>query len=323
MRQLTPVLLAAALAAPIHGAPAAASTSGQRVKFVFHSGFLMNLHHFLYNLATHPERLAAFRQAKPLTAQEADALQQAVTFYHANYAERDLLFDKDLAAIKRSLSAAADDRRDPQALALPPQLAAHLRATAPLYARYAWPAQDAANRAWIRAAAALDARYGAAVQANIEKGLAAGFPGAPVRVDLVAETGTRQGAYTDLQAVIPSGRPSYQGLASLEMLYHETSHVQTTEPLEAAIGARLKAAGRPDESELWHVLQFYTVGRAVRLALARDGIAYQPYADSVGLFRGYWAPFVPLIEADWQPWLEGKTGEDVAIAHMVAHLPPE
>lgn len=323
MRQLFPILLAAVLAAPVHAAPPAASAPGQRVQFAFHSGFLMNLHHFLYNLATHPERLSAFRQAHTLSAQEASTLQQAVTFYHANYAERDLLFDKDLAAIKRALSAAADDRRDPQGLALAPPLAAHLRAVAPLYATYAWPAQDAANRAWIRAAAALDVRYGAAVQAGIEKGLAAGFPRTPVRVDLVAETGTRQGAYTDLQAVMPSGRPGYQGLAALEMLYHETSHVQTTEPLEAKIGTRLKAAGRPDDSELWHVLQFYTVGRAVTLALRRDGIAYRPYADSVGLFKGHWAPFVPLIAADWQPWLDGKTGEDEAIAHMVAHLPPE
>jgi len=320
MHQILPILLAAALAIPAYAAAPAASAPTLRVQFAFHSGFLMNLHHFLYNLATHPERLAAFQKTNALSLEEAEALQQAVAFYHANYAERDLLFDDGLAAIKRALSVADDDRRDPQGLPLPPELATHLRAAAPLYARHAWPAQNAANQTWISEATALDARYGAEVQAGIEKGLAAGFPRTPVRIDLVAETGKRQGAYTDLQAVIPSSRPSYQGLASLEMLYHETSHVETTAPLEAAIGARLKAAGKPADSDLWHALQFYTVGRAVALALRRDGIAYQPYADSVGLFKGYWAPFMPLIAGDWQPWLDGKTDEDEAIAHMVAHL---
>lgn len=333
MPKLCSILLAAALAAPVHaGVPAvgaadaaapAAAPSRQRVQFAFHSGFLMNLHHFLYNLATHPDRLAAFRQANTLSTQEGDALQQALAFYHADYAERDLLFDQDLAAIKRALSVDDDDRRDPQDLALPPALAAHLRATAPLYAHTAWPAHDAANRAWIRVASALDAHYGAAVQASIEQGLAAAFPRAPVRVDLVVETGTRQGAYTDLQAVISSGRPSYRGLASLEMLYHETSHVETTEPLETMIAARLQAAGKPADSELWHALQFYTVGRAVALALRRDGIAYQPYADSVGLFKGYWAPFATIIAADWQPWLAGQASEEDAIARLVAKLPPD
>jgi hypothetical protein len=280
----------------------------------------MNLHHFLYNLATHPDRLAAFRQASELSATEAAALDQAVAFYHDNYARRDLLFDEGMAAIKRALSV-DDGRRDLDGLALAPALSARLRAVAPLYARHAWPAQDAANRAWILAAQSLDARYGTEVQAAVAQGLGGDFPKTPLRIDLVADTGTRQGAYTDTQAVIPAGRPDYQGLAALEMLYHEASHVQTTGLLEEAIGARLKAAGKPADSDLWHALQFYTVGRAVAIAARRDGIVYQPYADKVGLFKGYWAPFLPLIETDWRAWLEGRESREQAILHMVARAP--
>jgi len=182
--------------------------------------------------------------------------------------------------------------------------------------------QNAANQAWIAQVQKLDARYGVEVQESIERGLAGRFPAAPVRIDLVAETGKRQGAYTDRQAVIPVGRVSYQGLASLEMLYHEASHVETTDGLEHAIGARLKAAGKTGDSELWHVLQFYTVGAAVADAVRRrDGTAYIPYAEKAGLFKGYWAPFQALIESDWKPWLQGRESMDNAIAHMVAHLP--
>lgn len=320
MRMACRALFVTAILASSCLAGAADAVPVQRVAFAYHSAFLLNLHHFLYNLATHPDRLAAFRQSHALTDEETAALDEAVAFYHANYAERDLLFDPRMAAIKRALSV-EDARRDPRGLALPPRLAGQLRAAAPLYARLAWAEQDAVNRAWIRTARALDAHYGAAVQAEVERGLASRFPRAPVRIDLVAETGTRPGAYTDSQVLISAGRPSYQGLAALEMLYHESAHVQSADALEAALAARLKAAGKPADSELWHVLQFYTVGRAVALALQRDGIAYQPYADSRGLMTGVWAPFAPLIAADWQPWLEGRERMAQALDRMVARLP--
>lgn len=321
MRLFSSFLLAFALAAPACAADVPASAPATRVQFAFHSGFLMNLHHFLYNFATHPAQLEAWIRDSRAPPGDAGRLRAAVAFYRANYAQRDLLFDDTMAAIKRALSV-DDARRDPGGLGLPPGLVAALQAAAPVYARYAWPAHDAANRAWIERVTGLDARYGPDVQAAIERALASGFPRAPIRIDVVLETGKRQGAYTDTQAVIPAARPSYQDLASLEMLYHEASHVQTTDALEQAIARRLKAAGRSEDSELWHVLQFEAVGTAVADVLKRrDGTDYVPYADKAGLFKGYWAPFVPVIENDWKPWLEGKEELDAALDHMVARLP--
>jgi hypothetical protein len=129
------------------------------------------------------------------------------------------------------------------------------------------------------------------VQAGIERDLGAPFPVAPVRDDVVFNTGTRQGAYTDDQIVMPSSRADYQGLASLEMLYHEASHTTVTAVLEEAISARLKATGRKDDSDLWHVAQFYTVGKVTQDVLARRGLAYRSYADQRGLYAGpRWKP---------------------------------
>jgi hypothetical protein len=313
------VFLAAALSV-CHAASCAEASSSHRVAFAFHSCFLMNLHHFVFDLAVHPSKLEEALRTEGLTPSDADSLRRAAAFYQERYAQRDLLFDDAMTAIKRALSV-EDDRRDPRGLALPDGLAAVLRDAVPVYERLAWPRDDAANRAWIAAVRELDARHGAFVQARIERGLSGEFPLAPVRIDVVGETGKRQGAYTDVQAVIPSRRGSYQGAASLEMLYHEASHVQTADTLEQAIAARLKAAGRPADSELWHALQFYTVGRAVAEALAREGRAYVPYADKIGLFGGYWAPFAPLIERDWQPWLEGRQTLPDTLAHLVERLP--
>jgi hypothetical protein len=313
------VVLVSALGV-FHAACHAEASPAHRVEFAFHSGFLMNLHHFLFDLAGHPVKLEEALRRPDLTTADADGLRRAVAFYRERYAQRDLLFDDTMSAIKRALSV-DDDRRDPRGLALQDGLAMVLHDAAPVYERLAWSRDDAANRAWIAGARALDARYGASVQAQIERGLGAEFPRTPVRIDLVAETGKRQGAYTDDQAVIPSGRRSYQGPAALEMLYHEASHVQTADALEQAIAARLQAAGRPADSELWHALQFYTVGHAVADAFARDGRAYVPYADKIGLFSAYWAPFVPLIDRDWRPWLEGRATWADALAHMVERLP--
>jgi hypothetical protein len=322
LRLALALTLSPACAAParVDPVPAAVlSPAHARVRFDYHSGYLLNLHHWLYNLAVHPKQEApALHDA---TRPEAEALHAALAFYRAHYADSDLLVGEDMAAIKRALSVSDDARRDPRGLMLPPGLADALARAAPAYTRLAWSGDDAANRAWIVRAAELDARYGAPVQARVEAALQAGFPARPVRVDLVFETGTRQGAYTDTQAVISSGRPSYQDLASLEMLYHETAHVQTSARLEEAIAARARARGREADSELWHVLHFYTVGAAVAEALARDHVAYVQYAQQRGLYAGPWAGYMAAVDADWKPYLAGRESWQDAIERMVEQLP--
>lgn len=321
------LVLALALSLPLACAPALAdpvavpspAVAHARVGFDYHSGFLLNLHHWLYDLAVHPQREAAALAGA--TPREADGVHAALAFYRAHFARSDLLFGEDMAAIKRALSVSDDARRDPYGLMLPSGLADALARAAPVYARLAWMGDDAANRAWIARAAELDARYGARVQTRIEHALRARFPALPVRVDLVRETGTRQGAYTDTQVVIPSGRPGYQDLAALEMLYHEAAHVQTSEHLEEAIAARARARGRDADSELWHVLHFYTVGAAVAEALAQDHVAYVQYAQQQGLYARVWAGYMAAVDADWLPYLAGRASWDDAIDRMVELLP--
>ncbi|MEO6073417.1 MAG: hypothetical protein ABIP67_09190, partial [Burkholderiales bacterium] len=188
-----------------------------RVTFAFHSAFLMNLHHFLYDMAVHKEKLAGVAWHSAPTEDEMRALRKAVDFYGANYAGLGLMEDMTMVGIKHALSI-DDTRRDATGLALPPALAALLNEVAPVYARCLWPLHDKSNRSWIAQASALDTTYGAEIQALIERHLGASFPPEPIRDDVVFDTGSRQGAYTDEQTVMPSGRANYQGLASLEML---------------------------------------------------------------------------------------------------------
>ncbi len=314
-------MMRCAAALPLSIVVAGASASPTRVKLEFHSAFLMNLHHFLFNLGVHPEQLEKIGWTATPSADEMAALRGAVAWYRDNYAKRDLLFDEQMTAIKTALSV-ADARRHTSGLALPPQLAAALDSVAPAYARCLWAQHDASNRQWIAEAKRLDGRYGAEVQEGVARYLQAPFPLTPIRIDIVVETGKRQGAYTGTQTVMPGGRPSYQGLASLEMVYHEISHIESTTKLEDAIEARLKATQRKPDSDLWHVVQFYTVGSVVKDAYKRrDGMEYEPYADKAGLFKGYWSPLIPLVESEWRSYMNGKQTFEQAVVRMVDQLP--
>jgi hypothetical protein len=321
MRKILLMLLTMSLAWPVAASAGHGAVPAHRVTFAFHSAFLMNLHHFLYDMAVHKDKLDSVTWEATPSEDEMHALRAAVDYYRVNYAKRDHLDDESMVAIKRALSV-ADALRTTAGLPLPPALAKVLDDVAPIYARTLWPLHDRSNRSWIAQARALDTVFGAEIQAGIEHHMGATFPRAPIRDDVVFNTGTRQGAYTDEQTVMPSDRADYQGLAALEMLYHEAAHTTVTAPLEEAIAARMKASGRKGESDLWHVAQFYTVGAVTRDVLRRRaGLDYQPYADKRGLYSGYWAPLAPVVATVWRAHMDGQFGLQEAASQMVDRLP--
>lgn len=319
MRYLSTFLIALLLS----GSALANAASG-RVQFAFHNGFLMNLHHFLYDSASLDGKPARPEWQQITDAADLRILREATAFYKANYTGRDLLFDDGMNRIKMALSV-ADGRRSADALALPAELIALLNRAAPVYARTLWPLHEAANRQWIRQATALDAAFGAQVEERIERLLAHPFPARPIRVDVVYQTGTWAGAYTSeepMQSVLPSARADYRGMAALEMLYHEAAHINANGAVIAAIDANLKASGRPADTGLWHAVHFYTVGYAVRDVLGRHAIAYQPYGERNGVYKRGFGAFMPAIEAAWVPWLQGHTSFEASASEMVRRLPP-
>ena len=70
--------------------------------------------------------------------------------------------------------------------------------------------------------------------------------------------------------------------------------------------------------DLWHAVQFYTVGDVVRRALAKRGIAYDGYAEHNGLYqRGQWPKFKRAIDQAWPEYLDGKTQWNSAVRALV------
>jgi hypothetical protein len=312
--------------------PAASATvaPAQRLRFDYHSSFLMNLHHFLLDVSRRKTALTADQAECRLDEAELHALNQARAFYSAQFERRHPLFDEGLSAIKQALRQAEDGRRQAQGLkGLPEALAQQLDAAAPGYGRCIWPAHEASNRRWIEQAQALDARFGAAVQARLERQLTQTFTRQPLRTDLVWATGSREGAYSSDEpehVVMPSGRSDYQGDAALEMLYHEASHVGVMRPLFLSMAEALKTTPRPNAQQLWHALQFYTVGLAVQEVLRQDGgRAYTSYAERADLYcLARWQHALPAIQAHWLPWLrEGRPAFADAVDALVRALPQQ
>jgi hypothetical protein len=313
-------LVAALLLASLLSLPAAAG----QPRFRYHSHFLLNLHHFLYDSATRGERGPRAEWLLIDDAAGRSALEEAAAHYRRHYARSDV-FDEDMDRIKLALSAAADTRRTVRGLALPAALAAQLERAAPVYARSIWPVHARSNHRWIAQVKALDTVFGQEIGSTIARQLRHPFPTA-ARIDVVFHTGDWSGAYTSdvdpMQAVMPSARADYQGLAALEMLYHETAHMRVNATVIDALNARLKAAGRSDDKGLWHALHFYTVGAVVQDAYRRRGVAYLPYADQAGIYqRGPFKALVPLLATIWQPYLQGTTDFDAAIDSLASALP--
>jgi hypothetical protein len=105
----------------------------------------------------------------------------------------------------------------------------------------------------------------------------------------------------------PRGRAVWP--RSIEMLFHEASHVDgLEEPLKRAIAAAWREVGRGEPPErLWQDFIFYTSGEATRLALAARGWdGYQHYG-AYGVYRRgeRWQTELPAFEAHWRPFMEG------------------
>lgn len=307
-----------------------ASGAGERVRetsgFVFYSAFWPNLHHTLYAVAwaRRPHtgrRVLAGPLPEPLegalTADERAAWDAAVAYYDKELADRDLLFDDQMAAIKQVLASA---QKTLPKTGLPPGLREVLIKAAPVYRRYWWPMHDRANRAWIDDVAPRVAELAPSVIPRLSRLMQTPWFAHPVRVDIV-RVGKSQGAYTSLEPVhitASSGNPNQQQWSGVEVLFHEASHGLIA-PVQERIDAAGKAAGK-NTRDLWHVVLFWTAGELVREALAQRKIEYNPYIYATGLFQRGWPQFQKSVETEWAPYVEEKISLDEAVKRLVAAI---
>jgi hypothetical protein len=317
--------------------------------FEFHSGFWINLHHFLYQQARvrkgslspagqseGPGRPAApaLASTEALTLAERQAWTAALDYYARELADRDLLFNGDMVNINNRLAAmevCADlSGRESHECAsgLRQELIAAMENAAPVYRARWWLQQDRSNRAWVASAAPLVRQFGASLAQQLAATYHSDWPARRMRVDVVIYGGPF-GAYTSLDPVhltISSADPRNQGPAALEVLFHEASHALAG-AVRDAIVRECRQLGKPIPRDLWHALLFYTTGEMVRRifsAAEKPGGSspgnYTPYAYRYGLYARGWTHYQRGLERYWQPYLDGKVEFDTALARLVANL---
>lgn len=271
--------------------------------FEFHSGFWVNLHHYLYE------------QASPGSAVASDtpAWRRALDYYRREMVKQDML-SREMEAVNNTLS----DREAAASIegsGLQPELIAVLEDAAPEYRQRWWPVHDAANRAWIAAVRPLLAKYGAGITGEVAAAFGTNWPDGPIRTD-VAEYANWGGAYTTLEPThitISSTDRGYAGRAALEMLFHEASHA-LSRGVTDALFLEARAQGKLlRRQSLWHAVLFYTTGEIV----ARHLEDYTPYAIANGLYDQGWPGALPVLDQDWRPYLDGKIDRAAAIRSVV------
>ncbi|MBI3670630.1 MAG: hypothetical protein HY237_12725 [Acidobacteria bacterium] len=326
--------------------------------FEFHSGFWINLHHFLYQQARlrnssapagtgadptgqseSSARAAAAAQVltSALTGDEQRAWTAALDYYAEDLAARDLLVNGDMVNIKNRLAemeTCADlSGRSAGVCAsgLRRELIAALERAAPVYRARWWDEHDRTNRSWIAGVAPLVRQMGGGLAQRLSAVYQADWPTGRLRVDVVFYGGPF-GAYTTLDPVhltISSSDPRNQGVAALEVLFHEASHA-LARAVRDAIVRECRQRGKPIPRDLWHALLFYTTGEIVKRALQNEKAVsqpagtrpdtYTPYAYRYGLYARGWSNYQRLLERHWQPYLDGKVEFETALARLVSAL---
>lgn len=141
----------------------------------------------------------------------------------------------------------------------------------------------------------------------------------PLRIDVTFWVDVIGHAYTTDHTTISSGTDSLEGMDAVETVFHEGAHTIVYE-LQKAL-SKVCEQQKKDGRDLWHAVQFYTVGEVIKDELRKQNIDYTPYALKYGVFRrGPWPKYLIAIEKDWKPYLDGEQSFDQAVKSLVRDI---
>jgi len=322
--------------------------------FEFHSGFWVNLHHFLYHeaRARQAARDASGKSAGPILKQtpgstvtlspaEQKLWDDAIAYYQANHSMKDLQVNIDLILLKDQLGDFEDcdeltGKKKPSCDAgLPGKEGAMLESVAAIYRAHWWPDQNRANRRWVARVAPLVREQGVGLSERLAEIYQSKWPKEKIRVEVCAFANTA-GAYTTLDPLhvtISSTDPRNQAVGALDVLFHESSHGIAV-PVQEAIARECRQRNKPIPRNLWHALIFYTTSEVLRPILqeasenpasATSSTQKPKLAPLPGELRDIltqrgWEDYLHVLTVYWQPYLEGRITFEDAVAHMVSAI---
>jgi hypothetical protein len=274
----------------------------------FHSSFWLNLHDRL-----HHETFVKWNHR--FNDDEAGLWEGAIVFYRRHVSPRNPITDAEMTALAEKL-ATTDDDAEP---AGDGEIETLLRKVAPVYRAHDWKHDDAANRFWIAMAVTMLREMGEEITRDVSRAYGITWP-RRLRIDVVGFAhpyGGHTPATTALmQTIVSSRNHDYQGFAALELLFHEPLH-HFDQQFEATIKSAGANGGIAPPKDLDHALVFYTAGEMTKRALGRRGVRYTPTGYALGIHKKLWASALPMLETQWQQYLDGRISHDDALAQMI------
>jgi len=308
--------------------------------FEFHSGFWVNLHHFLY-LQGRLERARAEGESgnakiappyegpvslEGMTTEERRSWQAAVRIYADSWSSRDLLLSNQMVLINDRLAELEDcpelaGRSAAECTSgIVPELVTALDEAAPIYRQRWWPEQNRANRAWIAAVAPAVRSMGEEMSGRLADIYQSRWPGR-IYVDVVGYAGG-EGAYTSVappHLMISSQDSRNAGVAGFEALFYEASHV-IAGGIEYTIGQECRRLEKPIPRNLWNAILLFTASEVIQRNWPDAASGAAKSSPATGVANRGWADYVPLLEEDWQAYLNGRVDMEGAILHIVRSM---
>ena len=316
-RTLRPVFLAVILTSFIRPA----SPQKPAALFDFQSAFWVNLHNYLHALAR-PSAPLVEPLPEGATGGEMDQWAAAIEQYRERFGTRSSLFDEELVKANLALS----DVKADESIAgvdVGPEHRAVLASAAPIYRKHRWQEHDAANRRFISALEPLLKQHGDAIAKRLAATFESTWPSRPIRVDVVRDAGPPGNARTNSEPThitIAADDPRHQGLAALEVIFHEASHKWDAILMKDVDDAARRLNVRPPPT-LWHGLLFFNAGRITAEALAAAGVRdYVPYMETQGMFDRAYRGMRPGITKHWAAFLDGKVSRAEATERILRDL---
>lgn len=293
--------------------------------FDFHSGFWINLHHFIYYQAylkspeskPEPSKLKDTIALNMLDEAQRSSWDAAINYYKEKLINRDLLLDTGMVTLKNIL----EDRENDVVLIdqrLPMALKTILNNVSKSYKTLFWAKQDQINQQWIAGLRPLLQQNISIIAKELEDVYQTAWPDSVIRVD-VTNYASWAGAYTTTlpdRITVSSADPHNQQVAALEIVFHEASHT-----LIDKIRDKVSAICKQDNKhiprrDLWHAILFYTTGEVVRKHFAE----YEPFAYKNGLWDRAWPMYKSYLEKDWLPYIQHKIPFSEALEKLVRDI---
>jgi len=292
-------------------------------------GFWLNLHHFLYVLGRVEAKMPDIKREavagasadeaeglKGLNDAERQAWRNAVTAYANGFSKRDLVFDREAYITTNALRRATEKTRLNE-LKIDATVAQALETAAPIYRRAWWPRHRDANRKWLQALQDPLKKYGPQMLAYVSRAFQEPWvkDGFPVNVSAWSNWA---GAYStsttmDPLLVVATMNPGNQSvLHGLEITFHEAMH-QWDDAIDGRLRKLAAANNLKFNDLLSHAMIFYTTGEAMKTVVP----SHVPYAELAGIWKGRMGAFKPALDAQWKPYLDGKSSLDEALLGLL------